>query len=121
LEEFMMKRSKSPIFWALFGAGGMLCALLGTGLVWITGIAVPLGLGLPSDLLSYPRVIGLGRSVWGGAGLFLVVSLFAWHAAHRLLCTVHDFGIHKGLMAKTLAYGSAGVLTLLAGTSLLKL
>jgi fumarate reductase subunit D len=95
LEEFMMKRSKSPIFWALFGAGGMLCALLGTGLVWITGIAVPLGLSLPSDLLSYPRVIGLGRSVWGGTGLFLVVSLFAWHAAHRLLCTVHDSAFTK--------------------------
>lgn len=117
----MMKRSKSPIFWALFGAGGMLCALLGTGLVWITGIAVPLGLGLPSDLLSYSRVLALGQSLMGGTGLFLVVSLFAWHAAHRLLCTVHDFGIHKGLLAKTLAYGSAGVLTVLAGSSLLKL
>ena len=117
----MMKRSKSPIFWALFGAGGMLCALLGTGLVWITGIAVPLGLGLPSDMLSYSRVLALGQSLMGGTGLFLVVSLFAWHAAHRLLCTVHDFGIHKGLMAKTLAYGSAGVLTVWAGSSLLKL
>lgn len=117
----MMKRSKSPIFWALFGAGGMLCALLGTGLVWITGMAVPLGLGLPTDLLSYPRVLALGQSLVGGVGLFLVVSLFAWHAAHRLLCTVHDFGIHKGLLAKTIAYGSAGVVTWVAATSLLKL
>lgn len=113
-----MKRSKSPIFWALFGAGGMLCALVGTGLVWITGIAAPLGLGLSTELLSYPQALALGRSLIGGVGLFLVVSLFAWHAAHRLLCTVHDFGIHKGWVAKTLAYGCAAVITWVAATSL---
>ena len=37
------KRSNAPIFWGLFGAGGMLSALLGPMLVFITGIAVPLG------------------------------------------------------------------------------
>ena len=31
-----------PIFWSLFGAGGMLSALTGPVLVFITGIAVPL-------------------------------------------------------------------------------
>jgi fumarate reductase subunit D len=30
-----MKRSNAPIFWLLFGAGGMLSALLGTALVLI--------------------------------------------------------------------------------------
>ena len=39
-----MKRSNAPIFWLLFGAGGMLSALLGTALVYITGFAAPLGL-----------------------------------------------------------------------------
>ena len=35
-----MKRSNAPIFWLLFGAGGMLSALLGTALVLITGLLV---------------------------------------------------------------------------------
>jgi fumarate reductase subunit D len=49
-----LKRSNAPIFWALFGAGGMLSALLGPMLVFITGIAVPLGLLLlPPDTMSY--------------------------------------------------------------------
>lgn len=117
----MKPRSKSPIFWALFGAGGMLCALVGTGLVLITGIAVPLGLGLPSDLLSYPRVLALGQSFVGKAGLFFVISLFAWHAAHRLLCTVHDFGIHKTVAVKSVAYGAAFVVTAVTASSLIRL
>ena len=37
-----MRRSNAPVFWLLFGAGGMLCALLGPVLVFITGLAVPL-------------------------------------------------------------------------------
>ena len=43
------KRSNAPIFWLLFGAGGMLSALLGTVLVFITGIAAPLGFMLAAD------------------------------------------------------------------------
>ena len=39
----VMKRSNAPIFWPLFGAGGMLAALIGPALVFITGIAVPMG------------------------------------------------------------------------------
>ena len=39
-----LKRSNKPIFWSLFGAGGMLSALAGPALVFITGIAVPLGM-----------------------------------------------------------------------------
>ena len=38
------KRSNAPIFWGLFGAGGMIAALVGPMLVFITGIAVPLGI-----------------------------------------------------------------------------
>ena len=39
----MKARSNAPIFWLLFGAGGMLSALLGAALVGITGLAGPLG------------------------------------------------------------------------------
>ena len=46
------KRSNAPIFWGMFGAGGMLAALFGPMLVFITGLAVPLGLLLPSGAMS---------------------------------------------------------------------
>ena len=47
-----MKRSNEPIIWLLFGAGGMLSALVGPVLVLITGLLVPLGI-LPKDTMSY--------------------------------------------------------------------
>ena len=114
-----MKRSNAPVFWLLFGAGGMLSALTGTALVFITGIAVPLGWPLAPDLLAYPRVLALAQN-WAGKGLlWIVIALFAWHAAHRIFHSLHDLGLHTGALARLLCYGSALGLTLLALWSLL--
>jgi fumarate reductase subunit D len=116
-----MKRSNAPVFWLLFGAGGMLSALLGAMLVFITGIAVPLGWPLPQDLLSYPRMLALAQHAVGKAFLFAVIALFAWHAAHRLLHSLHDLGLHTGALAKAGCYGAALTITLVSASALLGL
>jgi len=114
-----VKRSNAPIFWGLFGAGGMLSALLGPMLVFITGIAVPLGFLLPREQMSYPRMLAFAQH-WAGKGfLFAVIVLFTWHAAHRIFHSLHDVGIHNGALAKFVCYGGALVVTLLATWSLL--
>lgn len=114
-----MKRSNAPVFWLLFGAGGMLSALLGSMLVFVTGIAVPLGWPLAPDLMTYPRMLALAQH-WAGKGiLFVVIALFAWHAAHRILHSLHDVGIRTGALARALCYGSALALTLVLAWSLL--
>jgi fumarate reductase subunit D len=114
-----VKRSNAPVFWGLFGAGGMLSALLGPMLIFITGIAVPLGLLLPSDLMSYPRMLAFAQHWAGKSFLFAVIALFIWHAVHRIFHSLHDVGIRTGALAKLLCYGGALVLTLLALWSLL--
>jgi fumarate reductase subunit D len=106
-----MRRSHAPIFWLLFGAGGMLAALFGPALVWITG-----WMGNETTL-SYAHVAAVVHSPLGKAFLFFVVALFAWHAAHRILCSLHDIGIHKGLVAKFCCYGVAAVITVTAGVA----
>jgi fumarate reductase subunit D len=116
-----MKRSDAPVFWMLFGAGGMLCALLGTALVFITGIAVPFGWPLAADAMSYPRMLALAQSVSGKAAIFVVIALFAWHAAHRIFHSLHDVGIHNGAVAKLACYGGAFAVTLITAASLLRL
>ena len=50
-----MRRSDEPVYWLLFGAGGVVTALLLPILVLITGILVPIGL-LDADTLSYDKV-----------------------------------------------------------------
>jgi len=110
----MSKRSNQPFFWALFGAGGMLSALVGAMLVFITGIAMPLGIGAPGDLAAYDRALAVARSVPGKLFLFVAVSLFLWHAAHRTYHTLHDFGIKPGAIAWVCCYGVALAGTLVA-------
>lgn len=114
-----MKRSNAPIFWGLFGAGGMLSALFGPMLVFITGVAVPLGLLLPGDLMSYPRTLAFAQHWAGKAFVFAVIVLFIWHAAHRIFHSLHDVGIRTGAFARLLCYGGALVVTLLTLWSLL--
>ena len=116
-----MKRSNAPILWSLFGAGGMLSALIGPALVFITGIAVPLGFLLPRDDMNYPRMLAFAQN-WAGKGfIFVVIALFLWHGAHRIFHSLHDLGIHTGLVAKLVCYGGALVLTLIAAASLISL
>jgi fumarate reductase subunit D len=110
--EQKLKRSNAPIFWLLFGAGGMLSALIGPMLVFITGIAVPLGLLLPADAMSYSHMQVLVQSFPGKGFLFTVIALFMWHAAHRLFHSVHDLGFRTGTPAWTACYGSALAATL---------
>ena len=43
-----MRRSDEPIYWGLFGAGGVVTAMLLPIVVLITGILVPVGI-LPAD------------------------------------------------------------------------
>lgn len=102
-----MKRSNEPIVWSLFGAGGMLAALIGPALVFITGIAVPFGLLLPTDLMSYPGMLAFAEHWAGKAFVFAVVALFAWHAAHRISIALHDFGVHARTATKIACYGFA--------------
>ncbi len=114
-----MKRSNAPIFWSLFGAGGMLAALIGPALVFITGIAVPLAWLLPRDLMRYPQILAFAQN-WVGKGfLFVVIALFLWHGVHRIFHSLHDIGIHAGTGAKLICYGLALLGTLLSAGALL--
>ena len=116
-----MKRSNAPFFWLMFGAGGMLSALLGTALILITGLAAPLGIGLKTDFMSYSRTLAFAQNFVGKGFVFVVIALFAWHAAHRIFHSLHDVGIPHGTPSKLVCYGSALVMTLVAAYSLLRI
>ena len=103
----MRKRSNKPIFWSLFGAGGMLSALIGPMLVFITGIAVPAGFLLERDAMGYERMLALAQSAPGKIAFFLVIALFLFHGLHRMYHCVHDFGVHVGPGTKALFHGCA--------------
>ena len=109
-----MKRSNEPIFWSLFGAGGVVAAFVLPMLIFITGIAVPLGI-LPQEVLAFERIHEFA-GVWSGKlFIFVVISLTLWHSAHRIFLSLHDLGIHWGRgFFRWLCYGCAGFCTLLS-------
>jgi fumarate reductase subunit D len=115
-----MKRSHEPVFWALFGAGGMLSALLAPVLIFITGIAVPLG-WLPADTLSPERLQTLLGHVVAKAAVLALISLFMFHGCHRLLHSLHDLGLPRFRLAPWLFYGAALLVTLVAAALLLSI
>lgn len=116
----VVKRSSQPVFWVLFGAGGMLSALFGAALVLVTGIAAPLH-WLPAATMSYAGVLAFCRNGLGKAFVFAVIALFLWHGVHRIYHSLHDLGIPTGMVAKVACYGLALAGTIVAAWALLRI
>ena len=108
-----MKRTYTPLFWLLFGAGGMVSALLFPVHLFLLGVAHP------RDLIavpSYATLVDLVRSPMTRLYIFTLISLPLFHFAHRFRYTLYDaFRVKhlSGLLA-FLCYGSALVGTLAA-------
>jgi fumarate reductase subunit D len=115
------KRSNAPIFWGLFGAGGMMAALFGPIMVFITGIAVPLGLLLPADTMSYPKMLAFAQNFIGKGFIFAAISLFIWHAGHRIYHSLPEVGIPHGIGSKLATYGLALVVSVISAVALLRI
>ena len=114
----MAKRSNEPFLWALFSAGGVVAAFLIPVLLFLYGLAFPLGLLEPPSYQSTLALVGhpITRLV-----LFVLCSLPLFHWAHRFRFTLYD-GLqikHLNEVIAVLCYGGAIVGTVLAGYILL--
>lgn len=115
-----MARSHKPIVWGPFAGGGTFAAFFTPILIFVTGIAIPLGLMSP-EALSYGRALAFAQSWIGKLALFAFVALPAWHAAHRARITVHDFGVRADIPVAVVVYSLAALATATAGYILLKI
>lgn len=115
-----MRRSREPLFWALFSGGGMLAALFLPALAVILWLAWPLGwLEPPAPGVLAEKL----RNPTARLALFGLVSLSLFHWGHRFRYTLYD-GLQLkhlfGLIA-FICYGGAAGLSLLAAWLLLTL
>jgi fumarate reductase subunit D len=117
-EPVRVQRSKAPIFWLLFGAGGMLSALFGPALILITDLLAPTGTGLPENFENYDHALAFAQNPIGKLVLFAVISLFFWHGAERLFLTLKDM---KAGPLDRLKMGTYGVAAVVTGVTLLLL
>ena len=113
-----MAKSNKPIFWSLFAGGGTLAAFLAPVLVLLFLLV---SLGHVPDLLSYTRLHAFAAHWFGKLFLLAVITLFLWHAAHRLRVTLHDFGLRQDARVAVVVYLVAGAGTVLSLLYLLRI
>jgi fumarate reductase subunit D len=109
----MAKRINEPFVWALFGAGGAVAAFLVPVLLFLYGVAFPLGW---LDPPSYEHTLALVRHPLTRLVLFAFCALSLFHWAHRFRYTLYD-GLqikHLNEVIFVFCYGGAMVGTVLA-------
>ena len=110
----MAKRPIEPLLWMLFSAGGVLSALLMPGLVFLFGLAFPLGWVSPP---AHEDLAAVLQHPVTRAALFLLCTLSLFHWAHRFRYTLYD-GLqikHLNEFVNLLCYGGAIVGSVVAG------
>ena len=113
------RRAIEPLLWLLFSAGGMASALVMPVLLFVFGLAYPLGWLEPA---SYANLRGLVTHPLTRLVLFGVCMLSLFHWAHRFKYTLYD-GLqvkHLNELINTFCYGGAVIGTVLAGYLLLR-
>ena len=115
-----MKRNVEPFWWSLFGAGGAIAALILPVLLFLNGLAIPLG---RIEAPSYDHLFTLVKLPLARLFLFVVISFSLFHWAHRFRFTLYD-GLqlkHLDKLIALLCYGSAIIITIAAAYTILSI
>lgn len=101
------KRSNEPIFWGLFGAGGMWSAIFLPVVIIIVAFILPF-----SSMVTMASILDAASSWLGRLFLAATIILPLWCGAHRIHHGLHDIKVHLPA-SNWILYGFAAVLTLL--------
>lgn len=102
----MIRRHPEPLLWMIFSAGGVLSAMLMPILVFLFGVAFPLGWVTPPP---HEQMLNVLTNPFNQLALFVLCALSLFHWAHRFRYTLYD-GLqikHLNEVIAVLSYGLA--------------
>jgi fumarate reductase subunit D len=111
------RSSPEPFLWMLFSSGGMVAALMVPILLFLFGLAIPLGWFDP----SYAHVFAVLHNPLTRLILFGLCTLALFHWAHRFRYTLYD-GLQLkryGVPIVAFCYGGAVIGSVIAALLLL--
>ena len=101
----MTRRRIEPIVWLMFSGGGVLAAVFLPSLVFLFGLAFPLGWLTPPDHAHLRAVVGHPLTLVVLLGVFVLLLV---HSAHRFRYTLYDgLQVKKQRTVAVLCYGAA--------------
>jgi succinate dehydrogenase subunit D len=112
------RRPIEPFLWLLFSAGGLMSALFVPAILFLFGVAFPIGLLAPPP---YSRLLAVMAHPLTRLVLLLLCTLSLFHWAHRFRYTLYD-GLqikHLNELINAICYGGAIVGSLVAAYMLL--
>lgn len=116
----MARRPVEPFLWLLFSAGGVVSALLAPVLLFLFGVAFPLGwIGAP----AFDDLHALARNPATIIVLLVLCVLALFHWAHRFKYTLYD-GLqikHLDGLINLVCYGGAIAGSVIAAVFIFKL
>lgn len=112
----MRGRSHEPIFWSIFGMGGVIAAMFIPVMIFVTGIGGAFGWDAVTGALAHGED-GIGALLNHApvrAVLGLIMALASVHAAHRIRHTLIDLHVHAPPALLIVAsYGTAAIVSVL--------
>ena len=104
--EQQYKQSVEPIFWGMFGFGGMVIAMAVPALLICMIVA---GFTDGQQMFHITQVM---QHWWGAGALFLILMGIVFHCVHRLYFSLHDLKLNTGKCGMIVLYGLATLVTL---------
>ena len=108
------QRSDEPVYWLLFGAGGMVLGIVMPSILVLLITAGLTGSDISSGVLSFEHVRGMLGNWFISLCIFGVVMLTFWHCFHRIYHSLHDLTIRVTKLHWFVLYGSAAALSFMA-------
>ncbi len=102
------KLTVKPLFWSLFGAGGMIAAVILPVLIMIFGLLLLFGMWCDANSF-YHAISPIAKNFLGLLVLAGTLGLILWHCCHRFYYCLHDMKVPISFMGKVVLYGVAVV------------